>query len=105
MTTTTEPPTSAEPTPQGVVQPNWRELLPPPRLRRELRRIQGLTQEQAAAPLGVTDGSFSNWESRQPGPRNMRAYLLCLLRWADDARTMGFPISWPASQAATEPQE
>lgn len=73
-----------------------RDLLPPPEVRKELRLLQGLTQEQAAAEFGVTDGSMSNWENNRPGPRHLRQYLKRLIAWADDARAMGYPITWPA---------
>ncbi len=103
MTTTTDTHISANSGPPRAEISDI-DLLPPPALRKQLRRIQGLTQEAAAAEFGVTDGSMSNWENNKPGTRNMRAYLLRLIQWADDARAMGVHITWPA-QARTEPQE
>ncbi|BAL87265.1 hypothetical protein AMIS_20450 [Actinoplanes missouriensis 431] len=102
MTITTNTRTSANISPPPAEDPA--ELLPPPAIRKLLRRSQGLTQEQAAAEFGVTDGSMSNWENNRPGPRNMRPYLLRLLQWADEARAMGFSITWPAP-APAEPQK
>lgn len=69
--------------------------LPPPRLRRELRQLAGSTQEDIALQFGVSDGAVSYWERRSPGRRHKRGYLALLIRWADEARAMGFPINWP----------
>lgn len=101
MTTTIQPPGHTQTTPLPTSAPSY-DLLPPPELRKGLRRSQGLTQEQAAALFGVSDGSISNWEQRKPGPRHMRAYLEKLLEWAAAARAMGFHVNWPAP---AEPQK
>ncbi|GAA0529002.1 hypothetical protein GCM10010172_07040 [Paractinoplanes ferrugineus] len=79
--------------------------LPPPKLRRELRQLAGLTQEDVAHDLGVSDGAVSYWERRGPGRRHRRQYLVLLIRWATDARALGLPVLWPAPPSETELQK
>jgi DNA-binding transcriptional regulator YiaG len=71
--------------------------LPPPKLRQELRKIAGLTQEDVALEFGVSDGAVSYWERRRPGRRHLRGYLLRLIDWADAASAMGLVVDWPAA--------
>lgn len=79
--------------------------LPPPKVRRELRRLAGVSQEDVAAECGVSDGAVSYWERRGPGRRHKRRYLLLLMRWADEARSLGLPVTWPAGPIGTDPQK
>lgn len=98
MTTTDHAPSSANNRPlPGASDAD--DLLPPPAVRKGLRKVQGLTQEQAAALLGVSDGSISNWEQRGPGTRNLPRYLTVLLEWANAARAAGYHVAWPAAPA------
>ena len=94
MTTTAKPPTTTKrrPLPGDTAADDF---LPPPAIRRGLRRTQGLTQEQAAAEFGVSDGSISNWERLGPGPRHLPRYLAKLLEWSAAARAKGYQVDWP----------
>jgi Helix-turn-helix len=101
MTTTTHAPTRANGRPlPGASAAD--DLLPPPAIRKGLRRAQGLTQHQAAALFGVSYQSIGNWEQRRPGPRHMPRYLAQLMEWAERARAMGFHVNWPTP---AEPQK
>lgn len=94
MTATTHAPTSTDRRPlPGASAAD--DLLPPPAVRKGLRRAQGLTQHQAAALFGVSYQSIGNWEQRRPGARHMPRYLATLKEWADKARAMGFHVAWP----------
>lgn len=102
MTTTQQAPTSANTRPlPGASAAD--DLLPPPAIRKGLRRAQGLTQHQAAKLFGVSYQSIGNWEQRRPGPRHMPTYLKALLEWANAARAAGYHVAWPA--APTQRQE
>lgn len=48
---------------------NRADDLPPPRVRKELRRADGLTQEQVATALGVKRLAVTRWEAGQVEPR------------------------------------
>ena len=79
--------------------------LPPPKVRRELRRLAGATQEDVAAQFGVSDGAVSYWERYGPGRRHKRRYLLLLIHWAEDARKLGLPIGWPTTPPGADQQK
>ncbi len=79
-------------------------VLPPPALRRALRKLAGDTQEQVAAEFGVSDGAISYWERSPAGPgrRHQRRYLRLLLRYAEEARSLGVDVQWPSPHASTQ---
>jgi DNA-binding XRE family transcriptional regulator len=76
--------------------------LPPPKVRRELRKFAGKTQEDVAAECGVTDGAVSYWERRELVRRYRPTYVLLLCRWATEARAKGMPITWPPAVTDTQ---
>jgi hypothetical protein len=94
MTTTSHAPTSGNTRPLPGASAAA-DLLPPPAIRKGLRRAQGLTQHQAAALFGVSYQSIGNWEQRRPSARHMPTYLEKLLEWAAAARAKGFQVNWP----------
>lgn len=75
--------------------------LPPPQLRRQLRRLAGFTQEDVALEFGVSDGAISYWERRRPGRRYLRGYMLLLVDWAAAASASGIPVDWPPTHPIT----
>jgi len=66
----------------------WRQL-PPPELRRAIRRAAGLSQADLARSIGVTRQAISWWESDRRRPRGdlLRTYVAALqmLRKESDA--------------------
>lgn len=62
--------------------------LPPPAVRRALRRSAGARLHHVATEVGVSEASVSCWERGiyEPGPRHIEAYLQLLRDFADFAR-------------------
>ena len=59
---------------------------------REWRRAAGLTQETAAAQVGVSVYTFNRWESQHRHPRMTLvrvAYRAALTRWRAEAQAAG----------------
>jgi transcriptional regulator with XRE-family HTH domain len=54
--------------------------LPPPALRRLLRKRAGLTQAALARACGVHRAALCRWESGERTPRDVRTYLAALKR-------------------------
>ncbi|MEV7122231.1 helix-turn-helix domain-containing protein [Kitasatospora griseola] len=69
--------------------------LPPPGERRRLRKLAGLTQDDAGKALGVSREGFGKWESGATKPRGQKfdAYRHLLARLATDYGTEG-DTSW-----------
>lgn len=59
---------------------NARRALPPPRVRRALRRAAGVSLEALAESLGVSRETVRLWElgAHEPYERNLTAYLEAL---------------------------
>ncbi|WP_331751524.1 helix-turn-helix domain-containing protein (plasmid) [Streptomyces sp. NBC_00715] len=58
--------------------------MPAPAIRAQLRRADGLTQEEVAAVFGVTRVAFHRWETgvAKPRRRHLDAYVRLLNGWA-----------------------
>lgn len=61
------------------------DVLPPPEVRRQLRRASGLTQQDVADAVGVQRLAVARWELGQTAPRqpHRRAYVHLLKRLAE----------------------
>jgi len=61
--------------------------LPPPEVRRAIRRRAGLRLQDVGALLGVTMMSVSRWErTMTPGDRHREAYAAVLRRLVEETR-------------------
>lgn len=60
------------------------DVMPPPEIRAQLRKADGLTQEEVAAVFGVTRVAFHRWETgvAKPRRRHLDAYVRLLRGWA-----------------------
>lgn len=65
-----------------------RRRLPPPSLRRALRKSAGVTQAAVAMALGVDRATVARWElgERMPSGRHLQAYATLLDRLDAEAR-------------------
>jgi transcriptional regulator with XRE-family HTH domain len=63
-----------------------RHRLPPPALRREIRQLAGLTQEDIANALRIDRASVARWEAGTREPRHdlLRPYLELLDRLLEE---------------------
>ncbi|MFI5938108.1 hypothetical protein [Actinoplanes sp. NPDC051494] len=92
---------SATPTP--LAPPAEAHEMPSPELRRALRTIAGHTQGDVAREVGVSQWAVSYWErtAKGPGRRHFTRYLLLLMSYAETARELGLPITWPAQPSTS----
>ncbi|MFC7897555.1 helix-turn-helix domain-containing protein [Streptomyces sp. NPDC057381] len=60
------------------------DTLPPPEVRAQLRKADGLTQQDVADVFGVTRVAFNRWEvgAAKPRRRHLEAYARLLAGWA-----------------------
>ncbi|MFH9439508.1 helix-turn-helix domain-containing protein [Streptomyces rochei] len=61
------------------------DTLPPPEVRAQLRKADGLTQQDVADVLQVSRVAFNRWEvgAARPRRRHLEAYARLLAGWAD----------------------
>lgn len=57
---------------------------------RAAREARGMSQEQLAAIIGVTDGSISNWETGRANPGAPACKLLALILGESEAAINGW---------------
>ncbi|MFJ4633598.1 helix-turn-helix domain-containing protein [Streptomyces sp. NPDC088847] len=60
------------------------DVMPPPEVRTQLRKADGLTQTEVADVFGVTRVAFHRWETGEAKPRrrHLEAYVRLLNGWA-----------------------